>query len=93
MSNNKIEDDQLYNLLICSSITHLMLDSNLLKNVDKICILRQLPNLEQLEISENLIGDTDFYRDQLFEFIPWLKVLDCQDKYGEMAILSSSEDE
>ncbi len=56
-------------------------------------ILRQLPNLEQLEIAGNRIGESDFYRDELFDRIPQLKIIDCKDKYGNIAIDSDSEPE
>lgn len=70
-----------------------MIDDNMLKSIEKVSILRQLPNLEQLEIANNLMGDSDFYREELFDRIPQLKIIDCKDKVGNVAIDSESESE
>jgi acidic leucine-rich nuclear phosphoprotein 32 family protein B len=70
-----------------------MIDDNMLKSIEKVSILRQLPNLEQLEIANNLMGDSDFYREELFDRIPQLKIIDCKDKDGNVAIDSESESE
>ena len=39
------------------------------------------------------MGDSDFYREELFDRIPQLKIIDCKDKYGNVAIDSESESE
>lgn len=67
-----------------------MIDENRLRSIEKVSILRQLPNLEQLEIANNLIGESDFYREELFDRIPQLKIIDCKDRYGQIAIDSES---
>ncbi len=32
------------------------------------------------------MGDSDFYREELFDRIPYLKIIDCKDKFGNIAI-------
>lgn len=39
------------------------------------------------------MGDSDFYREELFDRIPTLKIIDCKDKFGNIAIDSESESE
>lgn len=67
-----------------------MIDENKLRNLEKISILRQLGNLEQLEIAGNVIGESEFYREELFDRIPQLKIIDCHDRWGNIAINSES---
>lgn len=76
-----------------TQVTHLMIDDNRLKSIEKVSVLRHLGNLEQLEIANNLMGDSDFYREELFDRIPNLKIIDCKDKYGNIAIDSEDESE
>ena len=43
--NSRITDDELFHLLKNSHISHLMIDDNMLKSIEKVSILRQLPYL------------------------------------------------
>ncbi|XP_058458693.1 acidic leucine-rich nuclear phosphoprotein 32 family member A isoform X3 [Malaya genurostris] len=91
LSDNRISNG-LSNLTGSPKLTHLNLSGNRIKDFDELKPLKELENLEVLDLFNNEVTTTDDYRDKIFELIPSLKYLDGFDKEDTEAP-SDEEDE
>lgn len=90
LSDNRILN-ALSHLTGSPKLTHLNLSGNRIKDFDELKPLKDLQNLEVLDLFNNEVTMTPNYREKIFELIPSLKYLDGFDKEDLEA--PSDEDE
>ncbi|CAD8089586.1 unnamed protein product [Paramecium sonneborni] len=92
LEGNKLDGNALkyisenFKNLICLSLA-----DNQIKTFDELRVLTKLPNLQQLDLSENQVEQQNEYHQKIFEMLPNLQVLDNKNKEGK-AIEYSDED-
>lgn len=91
LSDNRIHN-ALSNLTGSPKLTHLNLSGNRIKDFEELQPLKELENLEVLDLFNNEVTMTPNYRDKIFELIPSLKYLDGFDK-DDAEAPSDEEDE
>lgn len=91
LSDNRISNG-LSHLTGSPKLTHLNLSGNRIKEFEELNPLKELENLEVLDLFNNEVTATESYRDKIFELIPSLKYLDGFDKEDTEAP-SDEEDE
>uniref|UniRef100_T1D4J3 Putative microtubule binding protein n=1 Tax=Psorophora albipes TaxID=869069 RepID=T1D4J3_9DIPT len=91
LSDNRISN-ALSHLTGSPKLTHLNLSGNRIKDFDELNPLKELENLEVLDLFNNEVTTTQNYRDKIFELIPSLKYLDGFDREDAEAP-SDEEDE
>lgn len=79
LSDNRISN-ALSHLTGSPKLTHLNLSGNRIKDFDELKPLKDLENLEVLDLFNNEVTMTQNYREKIFELIPSLKYLDGFDK-------------
>lgn len=79
LSDNRISN-ALSHLIGSPKLTHLNLSGNRIKDFDELKPLKDLQNLEVLDLFNNEVTMTQNYREKIFELIPSLKYLDGFDK-------------
>ncbi|XP_050072716.1 uncharacterized protein LOC126560807 [Anopheles maculipalpis] len=79
LSDNRISNG-LSHLMGSPKLTHLNLSGNRIKDFDELQPLKDLKNLEVLDLFNNQVTLIENYRDKLFELIPSLIYLDGFDK-------------
>lgn len=75
LSDNRIQN-ALSHLTGSPKLTHLNLSGNRIKDFEELQPLKELENLEVLDLFNNEVTMTQNYRDKIFELIPSLKYLD-----------------
>lgn len=75
LSDNRISNG-VSHLAGSPKLTHLNLSGNRIKDFDELKPLKELENLEVLDLFNNEVTATENYRDKIFELIPSLKYLD-----------------
>ncbi|XP_058829844.1 acidic leucine-rich nuclear phosphoprotein 32 family member A isoform X1 [Topomyia yanbarensis] len=91
LSDNRISNG-VSHLTGSPKLTHLNLSGNRIKDFEELKPLKELENLEVLDLFNNEVTTTEDYRDKIFELIPSLKYLDGFDKEDTEAP-SDEEDE
>lgn len=91
LSDNRIQNT-LSHLTGSPKLTHLNLSGNRIKDFEELQPLKELENLEVLDLFNNEVTSTQNYRDKIFELIPSLKYLDGFDREDAEAP-SDEEDE
>lgn len=91
LSDNRVSSGMSH-LAGSPKLTHLNLCGNRIKEFDELKPLKELKNLEVLDLFNNEVTMTENYRDKIFELIPSLKYLDGFDKEDAEAP-SDEEDE
>lgn len=91
LSDNRIQN-ALSHLTGSPKLTHLNLSGNRIKDFEELQPLKELENLEVLDLFNNEVTMTQNYRDKIFELIPSLKYLDGFDREDAEAP-SDEEDE
>lgn len=91
LSDNRVSSGMSH-LAGSPKLTHLNLSGNRIKEFDELKPLKELKNLEVLDLFNNEVTMTENYRDKIFELIPSLKYLDGFDKEDAEAP-SDEEDE
>lgn len=91
LSDNRISNG-LSHLTGSPKLTHLNLSGNRIKDFEELKPLKELVNLEVLDLFNNEVTTTEEYRDKIFELIPSLKYLDGFDK-DDTEAPSDEEDE
>lgn len=91
LSDNRISNG-ISHLTGSPKLTHLNLSGNRIKDFDELKPLKELENLEVLDLFNNEVTATENYRDKIFELIPSLKYLDGFDREDTEAP-SDEEDE
>lgn len=91
LSDNRISN-ALSHLTGSPKLTHLNLSGNRIKDFDELKPLKDLENLEVLDLFNNEVTMTQNYREKIFELIPSLKYLDGFDK-EDLEAPSDEEDE
>ncbi|XP_038117478.1 acidic leucine-rich nuclear phosphoprotein 32 family member A isoform X2 [Culex quinquefasciatus] len=91
LSDNRISNG-VSHLAGSPKLTHLNLSGNRIKDFDELKPLKELENLEVLDLFNNEVTATENYRDKIFELIPSLKYLDGFDREDTEAP-SDEEDE
>lgn len=91
LSDNRISN-ALSHLTGSPKLTHLNLSGNRIKDFDELKPLKDLENLEVLDLFNNEVTMTQNYREKIFELIPSLKYLDGFDK-EDLEAPSDDEDE
>lgn len=79
LSDNRIQN-ALSHLTGSPKLTHLNLSGNRIKDFEELQPLKELENLEVLDLFNNEVTMTQNYRDKIFELIPSLKYLDGFDR-------------
>lgn len=79
LSDNRISNG-ISHLTGSPKLTNLNLSGNRIKDFDELKPLKELENLEVLDLFNNEVTVTESYRDKIFELIPSLKYLDGFDK-------------
>lgn len=79
LSDNRISNG-LNHLTGSPKLTHLNLSGNRIKDFDELQPLKELENLEVLDLFNNQVTLIDSYREKLFQLIPSLNYLDGFDK-------------
>lgn len=90
LSDNRISNG-LSNLTGSPKLTHLNLSGNRIKDFEELQPLKDLQNLEVLDLFNNQVTLIDNYRDKIFQLIPSLTYLDGFDK--DFAEAPSDEEE
>ncbi|CAB3410715.1 unnamed protein product [Caenorhabditis bovis] len=86
VSNNNLGDDAGFDVLLKNApeLERLIMPMNNFTSIDAFRTLKMLPKLIELDISNTTsLGQTESYRDKIFEMIPTLKVLDGCNAAGE----------
>ncbi|XP_055606653.1 acidic leucine-rich nuclear phosphoprotein 32 family member A isoform X1 [Uranotaenia lowii] len=91
LSDNRILNG-LNHLVDSPQLTHLNLSGNRIKDFEELTPLKELKNLEVLDLFNNEVTSTDNYRDKIFALIPSLKYLDGFDKDDTEAPSDEDED-
>lgn len=91
LSDNRVSSGMSH-LAGSPKLTHLNLSGNRIKEFDELKPLKELKNLEVLDLFNNEVTMTENYRDKIFDLIPSLKYLDGFDKEDAEAP-SDEEDE
>lgn len=91
LSDNRISN-ALSHLTGSPKLTHLNLSGNRIKDFDELKPLKDLANLEVLDLFNNEVTMTQNYREKIFELIPSLKYLDGFDKEDLEAPSDEEED-
>lgn len=76
----ELSDNRLYNgldnLLSCTSLTHLNLSGNKIKDLEELTPLAKLVNLRNVDLFNCEVTKIDNYRENVFKLLPTLKFLD-----------------
>ena len=70
----------------------LKLCNNKIDTLDELKCLKDLKALLKLDLTGNKVCEVENYTEKVFEMLPTLEVLDCQDKEGEF-VESDDDDE
>ncbi len=82
ISDNLLLGDDFQYLREYKNLRYLDLSNNNVRLLDKLMDLAKLENLRQINLSANPCQEGNFYRENLFMFLPKVKVLDGFDKSG-----------
>lgn len=91
LSDNRISNG-LSNLTGSPKLTNLNLSGNRIKEFEELKPLKELANLEVLDLFNNEITSKENYRDEIFELIPSLQYLDGFDKEDAEAPSDDDDD-
>lgn len=75
------------------NIQELALDQNRIEHIEDLAPLNNLVDLEHLEVRGNPLCLIDNYRAKIFDLIPKLKIVDCQDVFGDEDVMYGTETE
>jgi Leucine-rich repeat (LRR) protein len=92
MSDNKIKGG-LENLAKFPALVKLYLAGNQIATVEALEPLKELKNLDRLDLEGNAVTRQPEYRDKVFGMLPNLRVLDGKDKEGEEVEDEEEDDE
>lgn len=69
----------------------LALDQNKIEKFNDLEPLNKLVNLEHLEVRGNPFCSNAEYRASIFNLIPKLKIIDCEDQFGDQDVMYGTE--
>ena len=84
LSDNVLSGSELKHLLIYPQLQRIQFCNNKVHSLTELEPLKQLKHLDNLDLTENPIVNSDDYRKKVFEMLPSLVYLDMEDKEGEM---------
>ena len=61
--------------------------------MEELGVLKDLTELEHLEINHNPVTNLEDYRERVFALLPSLKILNGQDSFGDNQVLFDTEEE
>ena len=76
----RLSGDDLNKLSRSQQLNFLTLDNNRIASLSHLNHLKQLPDLEILEVHGNEICDEESYREAIFAQFPKVNIIDCFDR-------------
>ena len=93
VADNHMSGAELKHLLKYPLLATIKFGANNVREIDELKVLRELPGLQSLDLSENPVVEKEGYREQVLALLPGLQVLDGLDREGHEVISDDEEDE
>ena len=84
LSDNVLSGSELKHLLIYPQLKTIQFCNNKVNSISELEPLKELKHLDNLDLTENPIVNSEDYRKKVFEMLPSLVYLDMEDKDGQM---------
>ena len=84
LSDNVLSGSELKHLLIYPQLKRIQFCNNKVNSISELEPLKELKHLDNLDLTENPVANSEDYRKKVFDLLPSLVYLDMEDKDGQM---------